>query len=255
MFEQEKLIINSIVFKEALEAGISQSDLLDQVHSLGFKRFEVRREFLRDIPQELGLLKAKANQLGLALFYSVNEDLLVEGRLNPSLDALLQETQVLQAPFLKLNIGDASRLTSKTLSPIAGFLPAGMQLLVENNQDPKGASLANCVRFLTLASQTGLPIHFVFDTANWAFVGESISQAVIQMSPFTTYLHCKNYQQHSTGLKMSTSLLEGELDITSLIQQFPNAIYLALEYATSKEELLADARHLTQLCSRFLYSR
>ena len=93
MFEQEKLIINSIVFKEALEAGISQSDLLDQVHSLGFKRFEVRREFLRDIPQELGLLKAKANQLGLALFYSVNEDLLVEGRLNPSLDALLQETQ------------------------------------------------------------------------------------------------------------------------------------------------------------------
>ncbi|MGT2933752.1 sugar phosphate isomerase/epimerase family protein [Streptococcus catagoni] len=247
MLEQKDLIINSIVFKEDLEAGLSQVDLLEQVQAMGFNRFEVRREFLGDIPQELGVLKAKANQLDIALFYSVNEDLLVDGRLNPSIDALLQEAQVLQAPFLKVNIGDANRLLPQTLSSLEKVLPPGMPLLVENNQDPVGASLANCVRFMTLAQQTNLPIGFVFDTANWAFVGESIVQAAKQLTAFTSYLHCKNYLQVGEVLSTSNALFEGEIDIIQLLQQFPNVPYLALEYATSKEQLLADASRLSQL--------
>lgn len=91
MFEKEDLIINSIVFGSQLEAGALQEKLLEQVFAMGFKRFEVRREFLKSIPQELETLKEKAEKLDLALFYSVNENLLVDGKINPNLDDLIQD--------------------------------------------------------------------------------------------------------------------------------------------------------------------
>lgn len=102
MFEKEDLIINSIVFGSQLEAGALQEKLLEQVFAMGFKRFEVRREFFKSIPQELETLKEKAEKLDLALFYSVNENLLVDGKINPNLNDLIQEADILGAPFFKV---------------------------------------------------------------------------------------------------------------------------------------------------------
>lgn len=244
MIKKEELIINSIVFKNQLENGLRQMDLLGQIDALGFKRFEVRREFIRDGISELVALKEKADQLGLTLFYSVNEDLIVNDELNPHLDRLIKETTVLSAPFLKVNIGDASNVTPQTLQPVNALLPKNMLLFVENNQDPHHASLANCYQFMTIARQTNLPIHFVFDTANWAFVGENLSQAALKMGAFTKYLHCKNYYTNERGLETSNSLLEGEIDMVRLIQSFQNISYLALEYPTTIEQVEADAESL-----------
>ncbi|VTS46142.1 AP endonuclease, family 2 [Streptococcus porcinus] len=247
MFEKENLIINSIAFKAQLEAGLLQENLLDQVFEMGFKRFEVRREFLKSIPQELEALKEKAKELDLALFYSINENLLVNNKINPNLNDLIQEARMLGAPFLKLNIGDATNLTLATLQALKELLSSDMRILVENNQDTRGGSLSNCSHFMSLVHQAGLPIGFVFDTANWAFLGESLSQATLKMCDFTTYLHCKNYQKSLFGLENSPSLFEGEIDITTIILQFPKARYLALEYTTTNDQLLADAQKLSQL--------
>lgn len=247
MFEKEDLIINSIVFGSQLEAGALQEKLLEQVFAMGFKRFEVRREFFKSIPQELETLKEKAEKLDLALFYSVNENLLVDGKINPNLNDLIQEADILGAPFLKLNIGDATSLTLETLQTLKAPLSSNLNIVVENNQDLKGGSLSNCSHFMSLVRQAGLPISFVFDTGNWAFLGESLSQASSKMSEFTTYLHCKNYQKALFGLENSVSLFEGEIDIAPLILQFPKAKYLALEYPTTNDQLVADAHKLSQL--------
>ncbi|EGJ26573.1 sugar phosphate isomerase/epimerase family protein [Streptococcus porcinus] len=247
MFEKENLIINSIAFKAQLEAGLLQENLLEQVFAMGFKKFEIRREFLKSIPQELKSLKEKADQLDLVLFYSVNENLLVNDKINPNLNGLIQEAGILGAPFLKLNIGDATSLTLATLQALKELLSSDMRIFVENNQDPRGGSLSNCSYFMSLARQVDLPISFVFDTANWAFLGESLSQATLKMREFTTYLHCKNYQKTWFGIENSTSLFEGEIDMEPLISQFPKARYLALEYMTTSNQLLADAHKLNQL--------
>ncbi len=51
--KREELIINTIAFKEELDRGVKQEDLLESVKNLGISRVEIRREFLRDIDIEL----------------------------------------------------------------------------------------------------------------------------------------------------------------------------------------------------------
>lgn len=253
MLKKNKIIINSIVFKDHLSKGVTQTELLDHVYDLGFERFEVRREFLRDSNVELVSLKNRAEQLGMELFYSANVDLLVESKLNPLLETLLIETRLIGASFLKLNIGDATRITQETLLPLDKILPEDICLFVENNQDPFHASITNCYQFMSIVSQTDFPINFVFDTANWAFIGESLIQALNKMSSFTKYVHCKNYHNVNGILKNSVSLFDGEINIEKLLKSFSKNSYVALEYATSKEQLILDSEKLQRIFDEKVY--
>ncbi|MGT2906915.1 sugar phosphate isomerase/epimerase family protein [Streptococcus dentiloxodontae] len=229
--KREDLILNTIVFKEQLDTGVSQADLIELAASFGIKRLEIRREFLQDISQELSVIRQKADTYAFDLFYSVNEDLIVDKGLNPELSTILAEAQQLQVPFVKLNIGDVSAVTSSVLLPLADLMASyQVGIRLENNQTPVHAGIANCVRAMDLVKEAELAISFVFDTANWVFVDQPIAAAVEKLSSVTTYLHCKNYQFVDGKPEISGSLFTGELVISELAEQFPHLEYLALEY-------------------------
>ena len=224
--KREELIINTIAFKEELDRGVKQEDLLESVKNLGLSRVEIRREFLRDIDIELKNIRKKADLLGLSLFYSVNEDFVIGDRVNPKLKTLRQEAELLGAPFIKLNTGDASQISVASLAELAPSFQSSVGLKLENNQDPLYASIKNCRLMMNKVSAADLPIAFVFDLGNWAWLGEDY--------------------RHVNGQVEIASLFEGELDAPSLMKRFSHVRYLALEYPTSLENLEADIARLLE---------
>ena len=247
MISKETLILNSIVFKDQMDQGISQADLVEEVASLGLRRFEVRREFLKDIDRELLLIKQAADKYAVALFYSVNEDFLVDGKVNSELTQLLDEAKVLSAPFVKMNTGSARDVSHESLDDLALHLQqSDIGIRLENNQDPDNATITNCQAVMALIAEANLPISFVFDTANWAFLDQDLNEAVRVFEPVTSYLHVKNYQLKE-GQKEVASFFAGEIDLVEIYQQFHQLDYFALEYACPLEVLKADIECLFEV--------
>lgn len=244
--KKEDIIINTIVFKESLDKGISQLELLETIHELGFKKVEIRREFLTDISQDLTHIRQKANQLDLKLYYSVNEDLFVDGKVNSELPRLFEELDILEAPFIKLNTGSAKGISPSTWEELKRITAVSKPIKVENNQDPINARIKNCQKIMEEITQHDLPISFVFDTANWVFVGDEVDAAISALGSYTSYLHCKNYTSKGKGLAL-TNLFNGDIDMLDLMSHFPKVSCLALEYPSSEESLLKD---VTELLSR-----
>lgn len=239
-----RLILNSIVFKEQLDQGISQSQLIAKVAQLGVHNFEIRREFLTKINEELQLIKAQADKHHIALFYSINEDLIVNHQINPLLDTFIEEAQLLQAPFIKLNIGDASQISIEQLSQLSDIT---VPIRVENNQTLGHANIDNCAHMMTLCQQANLPISFVFDTANWVFVGDDVEHAIATMAASTHYLHCKNYQMIADQPQVTQSLFTGEIDIPQLFKRFKSVDYYALEYGSQLDILAEDIEKIVSM--------
>lgn len=241
--DRSKLILNTIVFKADLDKGVSQQQLLSKAKDLGISRLEIRREFLSDPLSELPAIRTEADRLDLSLFYSVSEDLILKGKLHPDLRSFLSEARILGAPFVKLNTGSAQGVTVKTLAPLKGLLSEGPGLAVENNQVPGHATIANCSQMMAVIQEARLPIGFVFDTGNWIWLGESVTEAAKTLAPVISYLHCKNYVRKNGQLQLS-GLFEGEADLPSLLKQFPELQYLALEYPCSDQQLRSDIDRL-----------
>ena len=241
--EKNDLIINTIVFKEQLDVGKSQLELLDLVSNLGLSKVEIRREFLKDPKVELSQIKRRADELGMTLFYSVNEDFVVGDAINPMMSQLREEAKIIAAPFVKMNTGDADSIDVSTLKEFKSELSSGLGVMVENNQTPHNATLANCRLMMEKIKEADLPISFVFDTGNWAWLGEDPFVAERELKQYTRYLHLKNYDLMNGQASIRT-LGEGRLDMLSFIKGFSDVKYIALEYPCPLEILKSDIRRI-----------
>ncbi|MBM7643281.1 sugar phosphate isomerase/epimerase family protein [Streptococcus loxodontisalivarius] len=244
MVNRKDLIINSIAFLDDMNKGQGQVTFLDKISELGLHAFEVRREFLKNGRAELEEIRQAADQKQINLYFSVNEDLILNDKINPLLETLFEEAEVLGAPFIKLNTGDASKVSLAELETLKEVLEGPIGIRLENNQTPGHASLANCKHITDLVGQAGLPISFVFDTANWIWLDESIEEAREQLESVTSYLHCKNYQLED-GQPRVANYYDGLIDIEALESGFSHLDAVAFEYPASFEQLKADvARYL-----------
>lgn len=243
MLQRETIIINTIVFKDLLDKGVKQFDILERVHEMGLKKVEIRREFLDDVLSELKAIKQVAEKRDLELYYSINEDLFVDGQVNENLNQFLSELEILDAPFVKMNTGSCEGIEASTWKQLKEITAQSRPIRVENNQHPQYAQLENCLKIMQEIVEHDIPISFVFDTANWVFVGDKVDDAVDAMSAYTSYLHCKNYTYQDEVLKLTT-LFKGEIDIQELRKKFVDTVDFALEYPCTEEDLQSDIKQL-----------
>lgn len=243
--KKEDIIINTIVFKHCFDKGKKQVDILRTVSELGLKKIEIRRELLTDIRTELQDIRHQADKLHLELFYSINEDLFVDGLINSQLNVFYEESNILKAPFIKMNTGSAKNISATTWNTLKETIKEFKPIKVENNQDTQNARILNCLEIMKECKDRAIPIDFVFDTANWSFVDEETEKAITSLETYTDYLHCKNYKKMEKELFLTT-LFEGEIDIISLIRRFSKVRYLALEYPCTEKELIKDIDSLLQ---------
>lgn len=82
--KKEKLVLNFLVFADKVKDGALQANLLQKAADLGFTQVEIRREYFRDINEEKTVIESEAKRLGLDLFYSVPDEVYVNGKSIPS---------------------------------------------------------------------------------------------------------------------------------------------------------------------------
>lgn len=235
-------ILNTIAFKDLLDTGINQAELVTRVKDMGFNAIEIRNEYLTGELDELHQIAENAMAANLDVYYSINDILVVGSEINPKIDRYYQEMKALNSRHLKMNIGDLSALKFDLfVKRLTDLMDGSFELTLENNQTLSDSSLDTTRAFFQIISNTSLKdIHYCFDIANWKWLDAEPVEAAKALAPVTTYLHLKNMKKIDGRLEV-TSLEEGEIDWLELLGEFTGINSMGLEYfgdpATIKQDL------------------
>ncbi|SCC11988.1 Sugar phosphate isomerase/epimerase [Kosakonia oryzendophytica] len=185
------IVVTTAYGHDYFHAQGGQIAVLPIIANAGADGVEIRRELLSD--EELAHLPSLAFAVevnNLLACYSAPEPLcLADGALNPCLPALLEETRLLNALWLKVSLGHFQ--DSSVLATLGDWLASsGVALVVENDQTACG-TLAAMQRFQAACQAQALPVTLTFDTGNWLWAGDAPEQAARQLAPAVSYIHVK----------------------------------------------------------------
>ncbi|MFQ7236645.1 MAG: sugar phosphate isomerase, partial [Enterococcus hulanensis] len=97
----ERLVLNFLVFADRVANGELQADLLQEIADLGFTQVEIRREYFKNIEEELPVIESEAKRLNMQLFYSVPDEVYISGEINPKLEQYLVEAKRMGVKHIK----------------------------------------------------------------------------------------------------------------------------------------------------------
>lgn len=247
----EKIVLNTIAFKDEMNTGVTQDKFVDQVAKMGFDGIEIRNEYLSDKKLELIEIKEKSQQKDLDTFYSVNDCLIVSGHINPEFDQYIGEMKKLSSKRVKMNIGDVTNYSIELFKDeILPKLDSSYNLSLENNQNFRDSNFENTKLFFQMVKAVGCQnIDYCFDIANWSWLDVTANVAAKTLSQFTKYVHLKNVTTVN-GHKVITSLENGELDWHNILKQFTNTAIFAFEYLGTEVEFQTDLESLKILLKK-----
>ena len=99
-----KIGINLLVFKEDLDNGRKQSEILKEISNLDLSIAEVRREYIKNFEEELYEIRQESEKYKLEIFYSVPEKISIYGKLNNDIEEYFKEAKIMNATHIKFNI-------------------------------------------------------------------------------------------------------------------------------------------------------
>lgn len=226
----QKLFINTWVFEAEIKSGVTQAELVKRVAELGADGIEVRREYFKDLTNELPAVHEAAQKDHLAVALSVPDELFVAGKLNTQLANYLVEGRQLGASKLKFNLGDFANYQGDLTNDFS-FWPSNIALNIENDQTEVSGHLEPIANFLKLAKEAGVKIGYVYDLGNWAYTKGDAELAATELAPYADYLHFKNVAKAADGsLTVTTDLSTGVFDWRKLYALLPATADVALEF-------------------------
>uniref|UniRef100_UPI00403F477C sugar phosphate isomerase/epimerase family protein n=1 Tax=Candidatus Enterococcus willemsii TaxID=1857215 RepID=UPI00403F477C len=237
--KKDNIVLNLLVFAEKIENGALQADLLQEASDLGFEKVEIRREYFKNLSQEKHVIQQRANDLGIELFYSVPDEVFVEGKVNDCLQSYLEEAKEMGVRHIKWNIGDFQE--SSSLDDLEELTNHGIQINVENDQTQGSGTIQPIYQFMEKVSEKQLSIGYVYDLGNWRFVGENEQDAVEKLGDYVRYIHVKDvcYQD---GKPQAVALDKGEIEWRKILSQLPMDIPVAIEYPTTSNKEICQAK-------------
>ncbi|QBO35135.1 sugar phosphate isomerase/epimerase [Periweissella cryptocerci] len=235
-----QIVLNNLVFAKDVAAGVKQLALLDQALALGITNVEVRREYFTDVLAEAPVINETAVANKMRLFYSVPEEVFVDGQINPDLQKYFDEAQALGIYAIKFNIGDFANFTGDLKRELAPFTSQGLQVNIENDQTKISGTLQPVEKFLKQAELAGVEVGYVYDLGNWRFVGEDELQAARALAPYTQYIHVKDVE-YVDEKPVVVPLGDGVVDWRQALALLPNDKPVAIEYPTDNTETIVAA--------------
>lgn len=226
--DNEKLVINTLVFIDDLKSGVPQSIIIDKVQELGIKNVEVRREFIKDFTREIVDIKEKTNKYKINLFYSIPEWIFKENKLrDKEIEGYFIEANKMNCENVKLNIGEVNELLIEDVNKIEELCKKyNINLTIENDQTFENGRAEKIYKFLKRNRELGGSISFTFDVGNWIFQNEdSIINAEI-LNEFVTYIHLKNVDEN----RGNTLIDKGILNLKNILDKLPKDLPMAIEY-------------------------
>lgn len=235
--DSNKIVLNTLVFDNEHNHGLTQPDMLQKVADFGIKTIEVRREYFNDITTETAQVRENNAKLGLQIFYSVPEKIFTDsGDLNPELSSYFEEAKTLGVSAVKMNIGNFTGFNDTILAGLSQVLNSGIQLNVENDQTSQNGTSKNIISFLEAAQTNQLDIKFVFDLGNWRFVDEDEQKVAAAITQFVRYIHVKNVTQSDSNTSV-VALDKGLIDWQKALEKLPTDVPVALEYPATSAEI------------------
>ncbi|UJF14912.1 sugar phosphate isomerase/epimerase [Jeotgalibaca sp. MA1X17-3] len=235
--------VNMIAFQEELvEGNKKQWEFFNELRALEVPFVEVRREFFRNFDSELNMTREKAKLKNLKVYYSVPDTLFVAGKLNEQLEVYLQEAKDLHAKRLKLTLGEFESFSDSIVKKLNQYLERfpSVQLSIENDQSEKGGSAELLSLWILKAHQYKIPVSIIFDTGNFAFIGEVPEQSARILNDFVDYIHIKNVKIQKNREIVPTLFNEGDIDLSSVLDTFRSDKEAAIEYSCGNKEEAID---------------
>ena len=228
--------INTLVYKEKLDAGESQAALLSDIQSHDVQVAEIRREYVNG---DLSEISRRADELGLELYYSVPEPIACGFAVNPDLETYLTEASILGATHVKFNIGTlgagaSSESVQNAVSKFDGTVT------IENDQTPENGTLASTVG-AAAAGITG----YTMDLGNWYWQNEDPEAALAVLDPSMSVLHLKNVTVDENG--PATVLLDDGLINWKKFVRAAGSRPVILEYPMQSEEISSEVAKLKNI--------
>lgn len=249
---RKNIVINTIVFKEMIDAGAKQWETFKLVNSLGISKIEIRREWIVDFQNEMEQMVVEANKYNLQLFYSVPVTLFSEKIFDSSkVLACLDEAEHMQMKMVKFTIGDfdASNLEEiKTLK--TSLQNRNMVITVENDQTLQSGKVVALKEFLDCCKEYEVPIYCTYDIGNWCWVNENPVSNTSQLAEYVKYIHLKDvlYENKEPVVQF---LGHGQVDWRTVLSMLPHNVPLGIEYPCGPRplEVLHDAIEKLAVCN------
>lgn len=241
--KDSRIVLNFLVFADRVANGALQNDLLQEISDLGFNQVEIRREYFKDIENEIGVIQSEAERLNMQLFYSVPDEVYVDGEINPRLEQYLEEAQRMGVRHIKWNIGDFNGELHET--ELKALLEKGVEISIENDQTQTSGTIKAISTYMKTVKQAGLNIGYVYDLGNWRFVGEDEIEAANLLKSYVHYVHVKDVA-YTDEQPQAAGLDHGEINWRKVLQILPKDAPVAIEYPTTANAEILEAKELLE---------
>jgi len=224
-----KLFLSTVIWESALRKNMTQIEILEIAHELGFAGIEFR-PFWKDTVAEVPIIAGKLIQHGLEATYACNDSLLsntVEGTLSAieGISKSLLIANKLNAKILRTNLA-ASDFDKDFISAqwwkdaIAVIIKQASSLniiiAVENGPDISRGDPKLLHQILSECDSSWLRL--TYDTGNWLYTSHNPNQAFELLKDYIGYVHIKDILYENGNLK-HTYPGSGIIDLIDLINQ------------------------------------
>lgn len=238
-----KLVLNFLVYADRVTNGATQSELLQEISDLGFTQVEIRREYFKNIGSEIPVIQSEAKRLSLDLFYSVPDEVYVQGEVNPKLEQYLSEAKQMGVKHIKWNIGDFIGTLHE--DELKALLDQEVEISIENDQTQTSGTIDAIGRFMKAVKAAGLTIGYVYDLGNWRFVGENELEAAELLKDYVHYIHVKDVK-YNEEQPIAVGLDHGVIDWRKALDLLPKDVPVAIEYPTTENTEILEAKDLLE---------
>ncbi|KRO15563.1 sugar phosphate isomerase/epimerase family protein [Lacticaseibacillus saniviri] len=235
-----QLAANLLLLADEWQAGKSQAELIPELIDLGFNTIEVRREYFRDIDKEMPQIAQLVKEHNLTLYYSVPDDVFVDGQVNQDLQTYLDEGKQMGIKKIKWNIGDFANFDEDLTDALNPLVSQGIEVNIENDQTQISGRLEPVQDFLDAVQTANVDLGYVYDLGNWPFVGEDPLKAAKALAPYVRYIHVKD-DVTSGKAPVTVPLDEGDLPWRDILDVLPHNVPVAIEYPTQNHDVITTA--------------
>lgn len=235
------IVANLLLLADEWQSGKSQAELIPELIDLGFDTIEIRREYFRDFNKEIPEVAQLAKEHNLTLYYSVPDEVFVDGQVNPKLQSYLDEGKQLGIKKIKWNTGDFAHFDGDLAAALNPLIAQGIEVNIENDQTQTSGTLAPVEKFLAAIKAAHVDLGYVYDLGNWPFVGENPVAAAKALTQYVRYIHVKD--DITTGEKpVTVPLDEGDLPWREILDILPQDVPVAIEYPTTDHAVITTGK-------------
>lgn len=233
---KQELGINLLVYKNALDQGVTQSSLLGKIKNQGINLAEVRREYIKD-QNERECIRKEAEKWHMKLCYSVPEKLMIDQMPNQNLQVYMDEAMEMGVCNVKFNIGDLHKAKNDGMEELKHILNQySMTVTIENDQTEENGTLSCVQAALQNIEKYKIPTGYTMDIGNWYWQKENPKEAFEQLKNQIQIFHLKNIDFVQENPE--TVLLEkGKIPWQKMVKQLKEKAMVFLEYPMEEKEI------------------